>query len=317
MRSLRRISMLCVLLWLAGLPGGSRVGRVEARASDSGAESTARPATSPAIPFAWVAAVAEEAGTAAKTAVRSDPPDASDRLPLRTSVPIPRFEIMRTPVTQAEFAAFLNETATSDDLNATHTIAHGPFAGDAYWPAGDYPYAYLAREGSRIQWSAGRFSVVPGYEQHPVVQVSWFGVHAFARHYGLRLPSEAQWEWAARGATDWDYPWGNEIDGSRANYWNSGDPFDNGTTPVGMYDGGLHGGFQTTDSPSPCGAYDMAGNVAEWTSDYWTATHRTEKLLRVVRGGSFGGIKNEIKCMWRKDLEPWQGYPGVGFRCVR
>lgn len=227
------------------------------------------------------------------------------------------YQIMKHPVTHAQFAAFLNAVVTPDGFNQAKTIVYGRFSGDASWKADVYQYAYLDREGSRIRYDGGRFVVDAGYENHPVVQVSWFGAHAFAQHYDCRLPTEEEWEKAARGATGWDYPWGDQIDGSRANFWNSGDPFDNGTTPVGFYDGGTHEGFKTTDSPSPYGAYDMAGNVADWTASYWTASQRTERLYRIVRGGSFGAIRSEIKSWGRKDLNPWQGYPAVGFRCAR
>ena len=111
----------------------------------------------------------------------------------------------------------------------------------------------MGREGCQIRYEGHLFIVQSGFENHPVVQVSWFGANAYANFYGLTLPTQEEWEKAARGNTGWDYPWGDAIDGSQANYWRSGDPFDNGPTPVGYYDGATHDGFKTTDSPSPFG----------------------------------------------------------------
>jgi formylglycine-generating enzyme required for sulfatase activity len=227
------------------------------------------------------------------------------------------YQIMRHCVTNAEYAVFLNEVRGREDIEVTETIVRGGFAGDRYWEAGTYQFLFHGRKACRISYDEGGFSVESGFEDHPVVQVSWFGADAYARHHGWRLPAEEEWEKACRGTTGWHHPWGDTIDGTRANYWNSGDPFDNDTTPVGYYDGTTHGSLTTADSPSPYGAYDMVGNASEWTESYWTETQRTERLNRVVRGGSFQSIKNEITCWGRGDMNPWQGYPHVGFRCAR
>ncbi len=227
------------------------------------------------------------------------------------------YEIMKYEVTNVQFVSFLNATVNADDLNDAKTIVRGSFGGDKYWEANDYQYLYMDRDGSRIHYIDGRFTVEAGYKAHPVVQVSWFGANAYAQHLGYRLPTKEEFEKAARGNTGWNYPWGDTIDGSRANFWNSGDAFDNGPTPVGTYTGGLRGGVHTTDSPSPYGAYDLVGNVAEWTNSYWIETTRTHELYRIVSGGSCQAIKGEIQSWARKDLTPWQGYPAVGFRCVR
>ncbi len=227
------------------------------------------------------------------------------------------YQIMRHCVTNAEYAAFLNEVRGREDVEVSETIVRGGFAGDRYWDAGTYQFLFHGRKACRIIYDEGGFSVESGFEDHPVVQVSWFGADAYAKHRGWRLPTEEVWEKACSGDTGWDYPWGDTIDGTRANYWNSGDPFDNDTTPVGYYDGTAHGSLTTTDSASPYGAYDMVGNASEWTASYWTETERTERLYRVVRGGSFQSIKGEISCWGRGDMNPWQGYPHVGFRCAR
>ena len=155
----------------------------------------------------------------------------------------------------------MEEALSSGDITVNSSTAQGYYTGDEYYSAGDYEYLDLNDNDCRIIWDGSSFSVIEGYGNHPVVEVSWHGANAFAEHYGLRLPDEYEWEKAARGMTGADYPWGDSISGDNANYYNSGDPWDNGTTPAGYY----NGENGTTDSPSPYGAYDMAGNVWNWT----------------------------------------------------
>jgi formylglycine-generating enzyme required for sulfatase activity len=150
---------------------------------------------------------------------------------------------------------------------------------------------------SRITWNGSIFGVTAGKEDHPMVMVSWYGCCAYANQRsredgltpcydentwtcnfdasGYRLPTEAEWEYAARGGQHDPYtmyPWGNTIDGSMANYRNSGDPFEAvpiwfSTTPVGYYDGGqIPPGV---DMANGYGLYDTAGNVWEWCWDWF------------------------------------------------
>lgn len=104
------------------------------------------------------------------------------------------------------------------------------------------------------------------FANHPVTEVTWFGATAFCRWYHFQLPDIYEWEKAARGMTGWNYPWGDSLESNKVNYHNSGDPFDNGTTPVGFYNGQNYKGYQTKDSYSPYGCYDMAGNAWEYTN---------------------------------------------------
>lgn len=117
------------------------------------------------------------------------------------------------------------------------------------------------------------FGVKPGYENHPMTLVTWFGAQAYCAFYGWRLPSELEWEKAARGTDNRPFPWGYEIGPENVNFYASRDPFERlagkqgDTTPVGFYNGRVYDGYQTADSPSPYGLYDMAGNVWQWTGD--------------------------------------------------
>ncbi len=105
------------------------------------------------------------------------------------------------------------------------------------------------------------------YANHPVISVSWFGATAFCLFYNFELPTAKEWEKAARGNNCFRFPWGNEIDSTYANFFNSNDPYEPGTTPVGFYNGLTVNNFKTKNAISAYGCYDMAGNAWEWTND--------------------------------------------------
>jgi len=220
------------------------------------------------------------------------------------------YEIMKFEVTNQQYVAYLEEELSTDNITVTTSNVTGHYEGDVYYNAGDYEF--LDFNYSRIDWDGSNLSIISGYEDHPVVGVTWFGGWAFAEHYGMRLPTEEEWEKAARGNTGFDYPWGNNIDGSRANYSNSGDPWDNGTTPVGMYNGQITQGFSTTDSPSPFGVYDLAGNVWEWTDSWYNDT----SSYRVGRGGNFSLNDYFLQSWYRTNGAATGCDSGIGFRCV-
>ncbi len=166
--------------------------------------------------------------------------------------------------------------------------------------------AFLAsQEGAELQppthWQ-GR-EAPTGLEQHPVHNVSLSDAEAYAAWRKKRLPTEAEWEAAGRGPEGFWYPWGNNPDKASENallgHWAS---YDVATQPVGKYPAGK----------SWCGAYDMLGNVAEWTSTRLGSN-------QVVKGGSFATPIEELGKVTlgsRVAVDPSKGYDAVGFRCA-
>lgn len=204
-----------------------------------------------------------------------------------------------------------------------------------------------------ITLSNGVFRIEAGKEYAPCVLVSWYGAQAFC-HYrslmegltpcveltnwtcqlqngGYRLPTEAEWECAARGGRDGSrYPWGDAIDGGCANYDASGDPHDGDllpTTPGGYYDDLQALG--DTRMTNGFGLYDMAGNAWEWCGDWYSngyyavsptqdPTGPTTGSYRVLRGGSWFNATTFLRCAERLGTWTPAGISSTfGFRCVR
>jgi formylglycine-generating enzyme required for sulfatase activity len=176
------------------------------------------------------------------------------------------------------------------------------------------------------------YAPVTGFAQHPVVYVNYPSAQAYAQWLGKALPTEAQWEKAARGTQARIYPWGNRLEVNHANYWKSGDPFETGapplTTPAGFYNGEIWGSYATRASHGPYGAFDLAGNVAEWCLDWYQADVYAQDILpnpsgpangnqRVVRGGSWADDAYHLRSAARMHQPPYEGSPHIGFRCVK
>lgn len=173
----------------------------------------------------------------------------------------------------------------------------------------------------------------PDSDEYPLLGVNWDAAVAYCNWLSARtgrtyrLPTEAEWEKAARGTDGRRYPWGNAIDRSVANFVGA-QRYDTGM-PVGYYDGSRRGDRQTRSNASPYGALDMAGNVMEWCSDwysqdYYAASPRrnpkgpAEGAYRVVRGGSFFVEPFDLRSAARSAAWPsFQGHRMIGFRAVR
>ncbi len=238
------------------------------------------------------------------------------------------YEIMITDVTATQYADFLNAALADGTIKVTDNgeTASGWYDGDPFHgvkheeeiKAEDWVFIPLNDPSQRIEFDGIRFSVQPGYENYPMTMVSWFGAWGYCRYYDWRLPTEMEWEKAARGTDARPFPWGEEIQLNNANFYSSRDPFEDmssfgsRTSPVGFYNGKMYNGYATLDSASPYGLYDMAGNVWQWTGNVYEGMH-----YRFMRGGSKDVYDMDLRVWVRNNATPTYFSPGVGFRCAR
>ena len=253
------------------------------------------------------------------------------------------YEIMVTDVTNAQYARFLNEAlergeartgpvevSAGEAVEMREGVA-GFYPGDPFGgykheeeiTAGEKLYVPLDEEGLRLAFDGAHFEAPPEYANHPMTMVTWFGANAYCQFYGWRLPTEVEWEKAARGTEIVEgrglpFPWGTEIAPNNANYHSSFDLFEKlygklgNTTPAGFYNGRTYEGYATLDSPSPYGLYDMAGNVWQWMGDDYPNQH-----YRYMRGGSFYSYEVDLRVWKNNSAHPAHYSPAIGFRCAR
>ncbi|MFQ5646144.1 MAG: formylglycine-generating enzyme family protein [bacterium] len=175
---------------------------------------------------------------------------------------------------EKKFKGELGQTAFRNE-SPVHEVQVKPFYLDKYEVSINAYNRFIKATGHRLPrgWEKIKLAVWGSY---PIVNVSWDDASAYARWAGKRLPSEAEWELAARGRQRRRYPWGNEYDKEKANFPAKG------LLPVGS----------NINDISPSGIMDMAGNAAEWTADLYQAYPGNKlahnKKERVVRGNSFG-----------------------------
>lgn len=213
------------------------------------------------------------------------------------------FAIQQHEVTNAEFAAFLNQYGSEK-------VQTGTRQGEMM--------ATEHRTG--IRKAGNTWMAQPGFEQHPAINITWFGADAYCRYIGGRLPTEAEWEYAARngpaGKNDFRFSGGNDVSSFAWSYENA-----NNTTNRVM-----------TKNPNALDIYDMSGNVWEWCSDWYDENYYqtcdnsgkvtdpygpASGIYKVIRGGSWSYKSSFSTSTYRNKTHPGAIYYDVGFRCVK
>ena len=221
----------------------------------------------------------------------------NDEKPVHT-VYVDAFHIDKREVTNSQYAEFLNQYGRNADRDGNELL-------DV-----DDPDCLIEKVGSAYQ-------AKPGYEDHPVIEVTWYGASTYAKFHKKRLPTEAEWEKAARGGLiGRKYPRGDIISHNDANYSGTGgkDRW-NETSPVGSF------------ASNGYGLYDMSGNVWEWCSDKYAKDYYIKSPAqnprgpssgdrRVVRGGSWYYSIASLRCANRNNGNPTNADNFVGFRCA-
>jgi formylglycine-generating enzyme required for sulfatase activity len=260
---------------------------------------------------------AQEAAIAAEECTslwesKCDPNDASDSFPPH-NVTVSPFYIEEKEVTYDQYLAFLNSAAAGMGAqNAKHKNGcEGQLCIETR----------TENQNSNIIADSANYRVNPAIANFPVAGVTWYGAQAYCTAIGRRLPTEAEWEHAARWTANTIYPWGNEFNVAyaRTSRPKETDASLVGPKPVGSY-------------PSFNGLYDMAGNIAEWVSDwydplyYTTLANSTTPIVdpkgpvagtqKVLRGGSWDALPFYTRSVHRQSLPPLGPTLWAGFRCA-
>ena len=224
----------------------------------------------------------------------TDNPQApSNERPAR-QVYLDAFYIDKYEVTKAQYEEFMLE---------------GAYQKGQFWT--EQGWKFITKNQIEVPFGMGTRYITPASNQ-PAVGISWYEADAYARWAGKRLPTETEWEKAARGTDGNNYPWGEEMDFTRVFYLFGRDP-----APVGSYPTGA----------SPFGVFDMAGNAWEWCADWYDEfldksnsdpSHGNDnRTMKVLRGGSWMSGAGEMRSTYRDANKPDYRNTTVGFRCVR
>ena len=223
-------------------------------------------------------------------------------------VTLSAFRMSKYETSNAQFAAFLN----AKSIGSNGLYALGAFPSE--------PLIYDCDQFNGLSYTGSQWQAAAGFENHPVICVTWYGATEFATYSGGRLPTEAEWEYACRGNTTTAFSTGACLNNTQANYrWdfpltgcsNTNTAYPNQTQAVNSY------------SPNAYGFYNMHGNVwewcADWYGDYTTAaqtnpTGPSTGAYRVIRGGSWDNYAQFCRSAFRDGFYPYSVNGEVGFR---
>ena len=245
----------------------------------------------------------------------------------------PYFEMSKFPITNEQYVNYLNKAYFDSLITENGSEVRGPCnVIPGFWRYYDLNGESNVENIGKIYFNeeSNVFELEnEEFFNHPVVFISWCGAKAFAIHHNLDLPSELEWEKAARGDDGRPWHWGEfgVLDSVNhfTNIFNSFDPWDclgcsGGTTPIGFYDGMntlLEGypyyGSTVFNSPSPYGIFDLCGNIGEWTLGVGEGANSF-----IYRSGlGFNGTKEEIKAFVRAEDEYFKTNDFIGIRVVK
>ena len=243
--------------------------------------------------------------------------------PAKTSTPVPT--VLPTEITDAKGITmrlvpegeFTMGSEKYDDEKPIHQVYLDAFYMDIYEVTNAAYEACVTARGCEPPQSTSHYDDSK-YENHPVVYVDWNQAQTYCAWRDASLPTEAQWEKAARSDDGRTYPWGEGISCSQANYYDGNKYCVGNTTEVGSYESGK----------SPYGMYDMAGNVWEWVNDWYSETYSSisqssnplgpdSGQYRVLRGGSWNFSDDVVRSALRGRNTPDLISFNVGFRCAR
>jgi formylglycine-generating enzyme required for sulfatase activity len=244
------------------------------------------------------------AGTFTMGSPTSEPQRGGDEV--QHQVTLSAFRMSKYETSNAQFAAF---------LNANNIGANGIYAAGAYPTE---PLVYDCGVSYGLSYTGAQWQPAAGFENHPVVCVTWYGAAEFATYAGGRLPTEAEWEYACRAGTSTPFNTGNCLDYTQANYYwpapysgcsNANTNWLQQTQEINSY------------SPNAYGLYNMHGNVWEWCADWYGAYPTAAQTnpsgpstgtYRVIRGGSWPDGAQNCRSAARYGTDP--NGPGIGFR---
>lgn len=237
--------------------------------------------------------------------------------PLPETPTLPAASMVVVP--EGFFAMGADGTDALEDERPQHQVWVDRFEMDRYEVTTGRYAEFLARTNRTVPW---RWEGVNLSQHHdrPIIGVSWFDAEAFCRRQGKRLPTEAEWEKAARGTEGRLFPWGNQAPTDLLANFALGARFSYSQVlvPVQRYEAGV----------SPYGMYQMAGNVGEWVSDWYGASYYEispsrnptgpdSGSFRVLRGGSWSDLPKYLLTYGRFKLPPETRNSYTGFRCAR